>query len=237
MPSFHACGRSSTRERALDQRQLELEAQDDVEVVGRLVGLDADQAAVDRVDAAVERRPRSCPAGAPGRFAARRGSAQAQNGRLRPTRFSHSRLCDSCTPSETGEPSGLRAEPGGDAGLVEPVPELVQRAEERAAEVVQVVARGDADVAGARSAARTGAARRPAASRRDRSRSPSRMAITARRWSSTSCGPPNGPPAGRGASRGDAGHERHEPVRQLGEQRPQRAPSSCPARSRRAATS
>ena len=35
------------------------------------------------------------------------------------------------------------------------------------------------------------------------------MAITARRWSSTSCGPPNGPPAGAGAVGGDGGDERH----------------------------
>ena len=43
MRSFQAAGRSSTREVAAHQRELELEAQEDVQVVGHLVGLDADQ--------------------------------------------------------------------------------------------------------------------------------------------------------------------------------------------------
>jgi hypothetical protein len=42
------------------------------------------------------------------------------------------------------------------------------------------------------------------------------MSMTARRWCSTSWGPPNG----RGGC--GFGHERHEPVAELGEQRPQR---------------
>ena len=54
MRSFHASGRSLERDRLRDQFLLELEAQDDVQVVGRLVGLDADQRRLDPVDRAVE---------------------------------------------------------------------------------------------------------------------------------------------------------------------------------------
>ena len=67
---------SSTAERALDQRQLELEAQDDVEVVGRLVGVDADQRALDRVDRAVERVRVDAAEGAGPRCSRRLGSTQ-----------------------------------------------------------------------------------------------------------------------------------------------------------------
>ena len=61
-------GRSSTASRALDQRELELEAQRDVEVVGRLVGLDPDQRRPDLVDGAVEAAGRRARRTAPGNW-------------------------------------------------------------------------------------------------------------------------------------------------------------------------
>ena len=91
------------REPALDQRELELEAQRDVQVVGRLVGLDPDQAQPDLVDARGRARRRPSPrtarrgaraaAAAPTRRTAasgRRGSPTAGSGtrgrRARPPR-------------------------------------------------------------------------------------------------------------------------------------------------------
>ena len=50
-----ASGRSLHREPALEQLELEVEAQHDVQVVGHLVGVGADQRALDLVDRAVER--------------------------------------------------------------------------------------------------------------------------------------------------------------------------------------
>ena len=41
-----------------------------------------------------------------------RGSQCDQNCGLRPTRFSHRRLCDSCTPSDTPLPSVVRSSAG-----------------------------------------------------------------------------------------------------------------------------
>ena len=55
MRSFQAAGRSSTLEIAAHQRELQLEAQEDVQVVGDLVGLDADQRRLDQVGGAHER--------------------------------------------------------------------------------------------------------------------------------------------------------------------------------------
>ena len=43
-----------------------------------------------------------------------RGSQRTQNGRLRPTKFSHSRLWDSWIPSETPVPSPVRTSAGSD---------------------------------------------------------------------------------------------------------------------------
>ena len=77
-----------------------------------------------------------------------RGSSQAQNGRERPMMFSHMRLCDSCTPSETGSSSVVRKSVRIDRRLVEPVAELVQRRVERDREVALVVLGGQADVVG-----------------------------------------------------------------------------------------
>src|SRR3979490_1698611 len=45
----------------------------------------------------------------PGKAARRLGKKCFQNGRLRPTRFSHSRDCDSCTPGEDPAHRGVRS--------------------------------------------------------------------------------------------------------------------------------
>ena len=110
---------------------LELEAQDDVHVVGDLVRVDADQRRAHAVDGRGTSSPRSTRRAAPGTAPARAGRRSARTGRLRPTRFSHMRLCDSCRPSETPEPSGVRSSSGVDLVLVEPVAVLVHRREER----------------------------------------------------------------------------------------------------------
>ena len=147
MPSFHACGRSSTAEAALDQGELELEAQDDVEVVGRLVGLHADQAAVHGVHAAVELVHRGAvePAGQVRREPRQRPGAERA---AAPDQVLPQAALRLVHAERHGRAERAAGEPAGDAGLVEPVAELVQRAEVGAAEVVQVVARGDAHVAG-----------------------------------------------------------------------------------------
>ena len=54
MRAFHASGRSSSGELAGEDLLLQLEAQDDVQVVGRLVGLDADERRLHLVDRPVE---------------------------------------------------------------------------------------------------------------------------------------------------------------------------------------
>ena len=208
------------RERALDQRQLQLEAQHDVEVVGRLVGVDADQAALDGVDAAIEvvhRRAR-------GQAGQVRGQPRQRPGAERAA------AADEVLPQAAlglvhaeRDRAAERAarQPVRDAGLVEPVPELVQRAEVRAREVVQVVARGDADVAG----------RDPLRERVRRDvQAPAvrveadalehvhhRAALVLDLVRAAEHPSRRRRLAGRGA-----GDQRHEPVAELGEQRPQR---------------
>ena len=134
------------RERALDQRQLELEAQDDVEVVGRLVGVDADQRALDGVDRAVEgvgvdaaRDPRA------ERLAQDRQHPAAERARAADDVLPQPAL--GLVDAERDRLAERAArELGRDARLVEAVAELVQGGEVGDAEVVQVVAGGDADV-------------------------------------------------------------------------------------------
>ena len=53
MRLFHSSGSCSSGNVVGEHRLLELEAQDDVQVVGRLVRLDADQRRLDSVDLAV----------------------------------------------------------------------------------------------------------------------------------------------------------------------------------------
>src|SRR6185312_3978916 len=79
------------------------------------------------------------------------GMKWRQNARPRPTKFFHMRGCDSWIPNDTASP---RAEMlGRQALVVESVPRLVQHAEERVAEVIEVVASGHAGVARADAAA------------------------------------------------------------------------------------
>ena len=54
-------GQVLDREPALQQLQLQVEAQHDVQIVGHLVGVGADQRALDLVDGAVERVERHAP--------------------------------------------------------------------------------------------------------------------------------------------------------------------------------
>ena len=87
---------------------LQLEAQDDVQVVGGLVGLHADERRLDLVDGAVEAL-RIDPGELLGEGGLQARKMRRQNGRLRPTRFSHIRLCDSCRPSDAPRQSGVRS--------------------------------------------------------------------------------------------------------------------------------
>ena len=95
------------RERALDQLLLDLEAQDDVERVGRLVGIDADQAALDEVDMGEDVVERPSPRG-PRRRDARAtcGMAHSQNSGLRAICFSTNRLWLSWIAMPRALPSG-----------------------------------------------------------------------------------------------------------------------------------
>ena len=52
--SFHAPGRSAHRQITANHRPLQVEAQHDVQVVGRLVAFDADQVRTDGVHGAIE---------------------------------------------------------------------------------------------------------------------------------------------------------------------------------------
>ena len=69
--SRQASGRSLTAQPALQQVQLQVEAQHDVEIVGHLVGVGADQRALDLVDGAVERVERHVLRAGPERLAQR----------------------------------------------------------------------------------------------------------------------------------------------------------------------
>src|SRR5665213_2918885 len=54
----------------------------------------------------------SMPARSPPASSATRGASTPQKGRPRPTMFSHMRLCDSCTPSDSVDPRGVRRSAG-----------------------------------------------------------------------------------------------------------------------------
>ena len=112
MRRFHSSGSSLERERLGEHLLLELEAQDDVQVVGRLVGVDADQRRPHGVHLAVPRlgvdaaraRPGSAPAAA-GRSSAR---TAASGRRGSPT-------CGSATRARRARrraPSGVRSSDG-----------------------------------------------------------------------------------------------------------------------------
>ena len=148
MPARHASGRSFTAQLAFQHFQLEIEAQHDVEIVGHLVGVGADERARDLVDGAVEGVERHVARAGPGKRSAAADRNSSQKPRLRATTiFSHSRDWLSCTPAETPWPSGVPSSAGVDALLVHGVPGLVQRRKQRVAEVVFAHAGGDAHVA------------------------------------------------------------------------------------------
>ena len=208
MRAFHDLGQVLERDRALDDLLLELEAQDDVEVVGRLVGLDADQRGLDVLIArenasSVDRAELLGEAPASGS-----GSQSVQNGRLRPTRFSHSRLCDSCSPSDARRRAAsgssdrrCRARRG--------------RGPPRAVVDQSAISRSWSGSAssggrrGSRTRCRTGARSGRAATRRRRSRGSRSRASANARWSSI------------GKSPSGTRRRRRAPPRRAGQRRPE----------------
>ena len=66
------------------------------------------------------------------------GNQNSQKARPRPTAFSHSRDCDSCTPSDTASPIGRSILLAIESLLVEAVADLVHDAEKRVGEMVLV---------------------------------------------------------------------------------------------------
>ena len=99
-----------------------------------------------RTSLMANRSRRAALAQGPGKALWAAGKKCSQNGRLRPTRFSHSRDCDSWMPSETASPNGVPKWSRRQALLVDAVARFVQDAEEGLIEVVRVVAGGDAAV-------------------------------------------------------------------------------------------
>ena len=124
--SFHAAGRSATVQRALDQRQLELEAQDDVQVVGRLVGLDADQRAA-RTALTARRARRRRRLRAAGQVLAQRGSPRQNGARAADEVLPQPALGLVDAERDAARPASCGRAPGR-LRLVEPVAELVQGA-------------------------------------------------------------------------------------------------------------
>ena len=98
-------GQVGRRQLAVQQGLLQLEADQDVQVVGGLVGLDADQRRPHLVQREIEGVQRHvAQRGGKRRWAS--GKKCSQKARLRPTMFSHIRDCDSWMPSDTASPSG-----------------------------------------------------------------------------------------------------------------------------------
>ena len=218
-------------EPALEQRELEVEPQRDVQVVGRLVGLRPDQRAPDAVEAAVERRVVHL---------AERVREVPLQPRQQP-RAERPPAADDVLPqpalglvdAQRGASVQRRAaQRRGEVGVVEAVAELVQPAVERPAEIVVAPARGDADVVGPGRLRRTGAANRRGARRRRRTRprrAPRPAARAGRRCRRSRAGrPPRRP---RWRSRPPAPEARPRASRTAAGSRP----ASCRARSRRAA--
>ncbi len=94
-------------QRAREHLPFQLEAQDDVERVGDLVGVHADRARRDAVERAVELVERNGPELFRERLLESRVE-EAPGREARPTTFSHSRLCDSWKPDDVPSCSGVR---------------------------------------------------------------------------------------------------------------------------------
>ena len=133
-------------EGAVHEGGLELEAQDDVERVGDLVGVHADEGGLDLVERPVEVLEADAVDGR--RESARSGlELPFQKGRPRPTMFSQKRDWDSWTAIEAASPRASAGPFGGQAELVEGVAGLVDGGEDGGGEIVLEVAGGDAHVA------------------------------------------------------------------------------------------
>ena len=145
-PLVPGVGEVVDRQRALDQRQLQLEAQDDVQVVRRLVRLDADQRRLHGVDRAVE-RPGVDLAEPTGQRTQPRQQPGAERPRAPDDVLPHPAL--RLVHAERDRIAQRRArERRVGRRLVEAMAELVQDRVQRDAEVLLVVLGGDADVAG-----------------------------------------------------------------------------------------
>ena len=115
MPSFHARGQVGDGELAFDQRELELEAQDDVQRIRHLVGGHADQGRLHADSSRADLR-------VTGSAAHRLGDHRERG--LRPTWFSHSLLWDSWIDIECRGRGSCGRAPG-DLALVDRVAVLV----------------------------------------------------------------------------------------------------------------
>ena len=160
MPSFQAAGRSATLEVARDQRPLEPVAQDDVQRVGHLVGVDADEAALDAGVEALEVRRRE------GGVVAERLLELARQKAHERRRTAGLHLDEQRLALVDGHAAlvahRLAAPAQRQPGLVEGVTGLVQHAHQGRDELVLAVAGGDADVVGGAAAERVRALVEPA---------------------------------------------------------------------------
>ena len=92
---------------AFQQFQLEVEAHHDMEIVGDLVGIRADQRAFNLVDRAVEGLEPCLRGTDLEKYPAEPGKNAPRSARPRPTTFSQSRDWLSCTPADVPVPSGV----------------------------------------------------------------------------------------------------------------------------------
>ncbi len=155
------------RQRSGHQRLLQAEAQDDMRRIGHLIGIDADEAAL---DAPPQPRQVVRPIGRGIAAECRRAArARASVRKASERQACISTISDwlSCAAMPAASPTGWRAQARGQAALVQRVAGLVHHGEHRLGEVGLVVACGDAHV-GRACRRRTDAPNGPAA----RGRSP-----------------------------------------------------------------
>ncbi len=162
--SFQAAGRSTAAQIAGQQREFQLEAQRDVQVVRRLVRLHADERRPHVVDGEVERLLRHVRERRRERLLEAREEVVPERPPAADLVLPQPRL--RLVDAERARDAERRAEVvRGKVLLVHPVAGFVQHAEERFAEEPRVVPRGDAAVAGAERRSRTGARWCPAGRR------------------------------------------------------------------------